>query len=177
MLPFRKISKTALRTAIMTAIITTILGASVQLTLAAGAARAAEPFTPTDKDKCAVCGMFVKSYEKWVSQIVFKDGTYAFFDGPKDMFKYYLDIPKYNKGKSKNDVEEVYVTEYYSARVVRAKDVVFVTGSDAVGPMGKEIVPVKPESAETFLKDHKGHKTLKFDEVTIADIPSMKMMH
>jgi nitrous oxide reductase accessory protein NosL len=161
----------SLRAAIMTMLLMAFMAASAQSALAAG------PFTPTDKDKCAVCGMFVKSYEKWVSQVVFKDGTYAFFDGPKDMFKYYLDIPKYNKGKTRDDVEEVYVTEYYGAKVVRARDVVFVIGSDAVGPMGKEIVPVMPESAKTFLKDHKGHKALKFEEVTLADIPSMKMTH
>jgi nitrous oxide reductase accessory protein NosL len=154
-----------------------ILTAALLVAFMTASARAAGPFIPTDKDKCAVCGMFVKSYEKWIAQVVFKDGTYAFFDGPKDMFRYYLDIQKYNKGRSRDDVEEIYVTEYYGAKVVRARDVVFIIGSDAMGPMGREIVPVKPESAETFMKDHKGHKALRFDEVTQADIPSMKMMH
>ena len=40
--------------------------------------------------------MFVKKYPDWTSQILFKDGSYAVFDGAKDMFKYYLGLKKFN---------------------------------------------------------------------------------
>jgi copper chaperone NosL len=41
---------------------------------------------PTAKDKCPVCGMFIFKYPDWTSAVIFKDGSRAFFDGPKDMF-------------------------------------------------------------------------------------------
>ncbi len=143
-----------------------------------GMAYAEGPVKPTEKDKCSVCGMHVAPYPNWVCEIVFKDGTRAFFDGPKDMFKFYFNIAKYNKAKTKADIESLYVTEYYTTRMVKAEDVYFVTGSDVMGPMGDELVAVKDKArAATFMKEHHGKKMLSFDEVTPADIPGgmMKM--
>ena len=64
-------------------------------------------------DKCPVCGMFVAKYPDFVDQIIFKDGTHAFFDGVKDMMKYYFDLPKYNPKKTKADIAAILVTDYY----------------------------------------------------------------
>ena len=140
--------------------------------LVSGISYAEGPVNPKSKDKCPVCGMFVAPYPQWIAEIIFTDGTYVVFDGPKDMFKYYFDVSKYNKGKTANDITEIYVTEYYTTKKINAKDVYFVTGSDVMGPMGKELVPVKgrPE-AETFMRDHGGKKMLKFGDVTPKDIP------
>lgn len=156
---------------------TIIISVFLILFWVSGVSHAAEFIEPTKKDKCPVCGMFVHKYPKWVAEIIFKDGTYAVFDGPKDMLKYYFNISKYNKSKTKEDIVEIYVTEYYSTGKVKAEDVYFVVGSDVYGPMGKEIIPVKgKKEAETFMKDHKGKKILTFDELTPADVPGMKMM-
>lgn len=158
---------------VLSIILTLVIGLIIQGTL-----YAEEPVKPTDKDKCAVCGMRVTPYPNWIAEIVFKDGSYAVFDGPKDMFKYYFNISKYNKDKTKDDIKAIYVTEYYTTKLVNAKDVYFVIGSDVMGPMGKELVPVMGKAnAETFMKDHKGKKILTFDQITPADIPSgmMKM--
>src|SRR5512136_2018218 len=53
-----------------------------------------KPTKPTPKDKCPVCGMFVAKYPDFLAQILFKDGSYAIFDGTKDMFKYYYNLIK-----------------------------------------------------------------------------------
>ncbi|MBF0466912.1 MAG: nitrous oxide reductase accessory protein NosL [Nitrospirae bacterium] len=135
------------------------------------------PLKPSSKDKCPVCGMLISPFPQWNAQIIFKDGSYAFFDGPKDMFKYYLNVPKYDKLHTQSDISEVYVTEYYSAKVTKALDVTFVTGSDVMGPMGKELVAVSNDKVKTFMADHKGDKGLKFSEVTEADIPGGHMHH
>jgi len=58
-----------------------------------------KPVKPTQKDKCPVLWMFVAKYPDFLSEIIFKDGSYAVFDGTKDMFKYYLNIKKYNASK------------------------------------------------------------------------------
>jgi copper chaperone NosL len=52
------------------------------------------------KEKCPVCGMFVSKYPDWVATIQFNDGTHVAFDGPKDLFTYFLNLKKYNPGKS-----------------------------------------------------------------------------
>ena len=143
-----------------------------------GSTYAKEFIEPAKKDKCPVCGMFVYKYPKWVAEIIFKDGTYAVFDGPKDMFKYYFNISKYNRSKTVEDIEEIYVTEYYSTKRMKAGNLYFVAGSDVYGPMGMELIPLNgKKEAETFMKDHKGEKMLAFDQITPADIPVMKMMH
>jgi copper chaperone NosL len=140
--------------------------------LLSGLLYAEGPVPPKPKDKCPVCGMFVAPYPQWTAEVLFTDGTYAVFDGTKDMFKYYFDVPKYNKGKTAKDISEIYVTEYYTTEKMNARDIYFITGSSVMGPMGNELVPIKgKQAAETFIRDHQGKKMLKFEEVTPADIP------
>jgi nitrous oxide reductase accessory protein NosL len=133
---------------------------------------------PGPQDKCPVCGMFVSGYPDWSAEIIFKDGSYAVFDGSKDMFKYYFNISKYTREKTKNDISALFVTEYYTTKVVSARDVYFILGSDVIGPMGNELVPVKGrEAAEQFFKDHKGKRMFTFDEITPEDVPLIRRMN
>jgi len=126
-----------------------------------------KPVTPKQSDKCPVCGMFVAKYTHWLAEVVYKDGTYAVFDGPKDMFKYYLNLQKYAPSKRSNEITGIYVTEYYSTKLLDAKKLFFVIGSDVYGPMGDEFVPLSSESdAREFMRDHKGTRIVKFQEVT-----------
>ena len=90
---------------------------------AASDAAEKKPVEIKKSDKCQVCGMMVSAYPKWVAQVIFKDGSYAAFDGPKDMFKYYLNVGRYNPARKQADILAVYVTEYYSARLTEAQAV------------------------------------------------------
>lgn len=122
-------------------------------------------------DRCAVCGMFVAKYRTWIAEIVFSDGTYAAFDGPKDMFKYYLQIGRYAPAKKSSDIAAVYVTEYYSAKLMDAKKMFYVAGSNVLGPMGDELIPVaSEEKAREFMNDHKGREILKFPQITLEHL-------
>ncbi|MEW6409517.1 MAG: nitrous oxide reductase accessory protein NosL [Nitrospirota bacterium] len=126
-------------------------------------------------DKCPVCGMFVYKYPDWVAQIIFKDNTYAVFDGAKDMFKYYYNLNKYNPSKKKSDILAIYVTEYYSLKMVPAEKVFFIIRSNVYGPMGKELIPVETESgAKEFVKDHGGKRILRFNEITEITMEDLK---
>jgi copper chaperone NosL len=121
----------------------------------------------TDKDKCPVCGMFVAKYPDWTSSVLFKDGSVAFFDGPKDMFKYLFNLKRYNPSKKKEDIEAVWVKDYYNLSFIKAGEAWFVLGSDVFGPMGHELIPMGKESeAKEFFKDHKGKRIIKFNEVS-----------
>ena len=137
-------------------------------------APAAEPLKPSARDKCAVCGMFVAKYPDFVTEIIFKDGSHAFFDGAKDMFHYYFNLPKYNASKKKEDMKSIYVTDYYELKPVDGFTAFYVTGSNVAGPMGKELIPFeKEEAAKEFMKDHLGKDLLRFEQVTHELVKSL----
>ena len=61
------------------------------------------------------------------------------------------------------------VTDFYNLEKIGARQAWFVTGSDVLGPMGHEFVPLasKDDAAE-FMKEHKGVQVLRFQDVTPA---------
>jgi copper chaperone NosL len=125
-----------------------------------------KPKEPGKKDKCPVCGMFIYKYPDWVGGIVFKDGKTVFFDGAKDLFKYFFNMKKYETIKTRKDIAAIFVTEYYDMQMIAAESAFFVIGSDIYGPMGHELIPFKSrEEAEEFKKDHKGRDILTFEQV------------
>jgi len=137
---------------------------------------AAEPTgsTPAQKDKCPVCRMFVSMFPDWNARIEFKDSTYATFDGAKCMFKYYLDIKKYNPPKNEKDVTGISLKDYYSKTSIDGLQAFFVIWSDVYGPMGHEPIPFEKEAdAKKFLKEHKGKKLLRFKDITTKVIQSL----
>jgi len=139
-----------------------------------GSSHGEDPPSIKKTDRCPVCGMFVYKYPKWVAQIVFKDSSHYFYDGAKDMFKHYFNVPKYTPGKAAEGIKGVYVTDYYEVELVEAKSAYYVIGSDVLGPMGHELLPFKDqESAQEFLEDHKGKSILRFPDVTPAIIESL----
>ena len=151
-----------------------ILGVMLIVATPPAQAQAPEPVRPSAGDKCPVCGMFVAKYTDWIAEIVFKDAKTVFFDGAKDLFRYYFKIAKYDPHRDQNLIAAVYVTEYYYLELIDARKAFYVTGSDVYGPMGHELIPFKglPE-AEEFLKDHHGRRIIKFMEVTPALVDSL----
>ena len=83
--------------------------------------------------------MFVAKYPDWVAEIIFKDGSYAVFDGTKDMFKYYFDMGKYNPSKKQLDIDSIYVTDYYTLTFIDGHKAYYVIGSDVYGPNGEGV--------------------------------------
>lgn len=123
--------------------------------------------TPSAKDKCPVCGMFVAKFPNWVASAKFRDGTIYFFDGPKDLFSYYLDPTRYTPGKRQTDITVLAVKEYYSLKMIDPRTAFFVTGSDVYGPMGHELIPFPSEKDATSFKiDHKGKQIIRFNDVS-----------
>jgi copper chaperone NosL len=151
-----------------------VLVAIIFMVLCSYSAVAAEDLQPrkvSPQDKCPVCGMFVAKYPDFVAQIVFKDGSHAFFDGVKDMMKYYFDLPKYNPAKSTADIGLILVSDYYKLTLIDGHKAWYVIGSDVYGPMGKELIPFQDEAAaKEFKTDHKGTAILQFKDITPAII-------
>ncbi|WP_321778513.1 nitrous oxide reductase accessory protein NosL [Sulfurimonas sp.] len=116
----------------------------------------------TKDEKCPICGMYVYKYPKWITQIFYDDKRFS-FDGVKDMMKYYY---KHQKGISK-----ILVRDYYSLKVLDARDAYFVIGSDVYGPMGDELISFeKYDEAKTFSMDHKGIKVMKFEDIKKEEV-------
>jgi copper chaperone NosL len=118
---------------------------------------------PGPKDLCPVCGMLVSKYPNWVATVVYDDGHAHFFDGAKDMFKYLHALPKYAPGRQLGRIAAIWATDYYNLAKIDARKAYFVSGSDVLGPMGHELVPLATRAdADEFLKEHKGTKLFRF---------------
>lgn len=140
---------------------------AVLLTLSLALPGEAAPGKVSKTDRCPVCGMFVAKYPDFLAQVIFTDGEHVFFDGAKDMFKYYLNIKKYNGSKELSGIAFISVTDYYSLTPVDGRKAWYVVGSDVFGPMGRELIPfAKKTDATEFMKDHAGKNLFRFEEVT-----------
>jgi nitrous oxide reductase accessory protein NosL len=118
--------------------------------------------------------MFVAKYPDFLCQVLFKDGSKAFFDGAKDMFKYTHHLSRYNPGKNRSDIQAVFVTDYYDLVPIDGMKAYYVTGSTVYGPMGKELIPfVNEEAANEFLVDHSGSSILRYKDVTLETLKSL----
>jgi copper chaperone NosL len=138
------------------------------LVLTASLAAAAEkvPAQPGDQDRCPVCSMFVGKYPDFLAQVVFKDGSYAFFCGVKDMMQYYFDLPKYNPSKKTSDIANVVVTDYSNMKPTDGYRAYYVVGSVVFGPMGQEFMPFGEEAAaRAFMRENNGKEIVRFDQI------------
>jgi nitrous oxide reductase accessory protein NosL len=113
--------------------------------------------------KCPVCGMFVAKYPKWAARIDI--GGKHYFDGVKDMMKFYIfdvDFPY-----DRNEITNIEVTDFYTLKAIDAYKAFYVVGSDVYGPMGNELIPFSTkEAAQNFMTDHRGEKIIRFDDIT-----------
>ena len=118
-------------------------------------------------DLCPVCGMIVSKEPNWIATLVWKEGHAHHFDGAKDMFKFLEALPKYAPGHKREDIRFIVVTDFYNLQKIEAVKSLYVIGSDVMGPMGYELIPLATkDDAEDFLKDHKGKRILSYDQVT-----------
>jgi len=112
--------------------------------------------------------MFVAKYPDFLAQIVYTDGSRTFFDGVKDMLKYYFNLKKYSPRKTPADIEAIYATDYYRLEFIDGRRAWYVVGSDVFGPMGKDLIPFeKKTEAEEFMKDHKATAVLTFEKINL----------
>ena len=150
-----------------------LLVAAVMLLFAATGVCAEEKVAtapvPDKTHKCPVCGMVVHRYPDFIASVSFEDGHKVFFDGVKDMVKYIFNLGKYSPQRRKENIRNIFVTEYYDMRPVNGRKAHYVVGSDVYGPMGHELIPLaSPEDARQFSKDHKGKRIVRFNEITPA---------
>jgi len=152
-----------------------LLGLPVCILLLLPCLSLAGPAQPGARDKCAVCGMFVAKYPAWSASLTFKDGRTEFFDGAKDLFRFYQGLSRYAPRRNPSEIREMRVKDYYTLASEDARSAWYVIGSDVLGPMGREAVPFAREAdARSFLKDHSGKKILRFSEINPTIIKGLE---
>ncbi len=132
----------------------------------AGGHAAMEPIQVPEKAKCPVCGMFVAKYPNWVGEIKTTDGQHYYFDGVKDMMKFYFDPARYHVKLASGQIATIRVSDYYDLGPMDAHKAWYVIGSNVYGPMGDELIPFRTkEEAEIFSKDHFGKSIVNFEKI------------
>lgn len=90
----------------------------------------------------------------WRAELTSASGAVAQFDTPRCALRAHRRAPS-----------RLRVIEYYSGEWRDATSVRFVEGSDVVGPMGAELVPVDPLRAESFARDHHATSVRRLEEL------------
>jgi copper chaperone NosL len=148
---------------------------SLAWSLAAGTQPTPTAKAPIPKGSCAVCGMHVPNFPDWAAVVSYKDGAQAWFDGPKDLFTYILDLKRYAPKRGAADITAIQVKDYYGRKHLDARKAFYVLGSEVLGPMGKELVPFATEAAaKDFLKDHHGQKILTFQAISTGTLKELE---
>jgi nitrous oxide reductase accessory protein NosL len=123
--------------------------------------------------KCPVCGMYVAMYPKWAAKVEI-DGYTHYFDGVKDMMKFYFKPAEYHKQATQDMITHLAVTDYYSLKTIDGKTAWYVVGSNVFGPMGHELIPfASKKDALSFKRDHGGKEVLSFDQITAAAVHAL----
>ena len=171
-----KSAKQLLKTSISNKlIISTLLLLALGLVPLANAAEQPAPMVITNDLSCGVCGMFPAKFVKWQTQIIFTDGVMVPFDGSKDMFKYILEMTKYEPKHTSDDIAAIWVKGFDSGKWLDGRKAVYVVGSKVMGPMGKELIPFNNgESAMKFKKANEG-MIKHFADISIEDIKKLGM--
>jgi len=94
----------------------------------------------------------------WRADLVLADGSAIHFDTPR------CALTAWRRGAV--PAASIRVQDYYDRQWREGKDVLFVVGSDVMGPMGVDLVPVDRARADKFAEDHEGARPLPVDAVT-----------
>ena len=120
------------------------------------------------EDRCPVCGMKVDQHRKFASAIQLNDNTTYYFCGTGCMIRSWMH-PDIFLGVDETDLKMPIVREYFTGREVDARHVIWVAGSDVVGPMGPALVPLKDErSMKVFMQRHGGKTHFRLEQMDDA---------
>ena len=106
--------------------------------------------------RCATCGMKVDPGSPWVSLVTI-DGKDETFDTPSCAFAAWR--------KARTPAAGARFREYYSQELTAVQQLRFVRGSDVIGPMGPDLVPVDAAAAARFARDHNGAPPQSADQL------------
>jgi len=108
------------------------------------------------EDRCPVCGMKVIRYPKFAAAIQLRNSSTFYFCSTGCMIRAWMH-PEIYLATTPTELKQPVVQEYFSGRQVDGRRIIFVSGSDVIGPMGPALVPVMDENyLKVFKKRHGG---------------------
>ncbi len=112
--------------------------------------------------RCKTCGMKVDPASPWVSYLSISEKEEAFDTPSCALAAWRKALGRVNKARFR---------EYYSQELKPVEDLRFVRGSDVVGPMGPDLVPVAAATAARFARDHNGAPPQTAEEIARGEAP------
>jgi copper chaperone NosL len=128
-----------------------LFAAFALVTSAAACKRAAD-------DRCAFCGMKIDPASAWRADLVSNAGSLVHFDTPRCAFL------AWRTGKTA--ASAIRVQEFYDRTWRDGAELRFALGSDVLGPMGPDVVPIDPARAAKFRADHGASDIVALAEIT-----------
>ncbi len=117
--------------------------------------------------ECPLCGMIPAKYPLFNCQILFEDGSYEAFDSAAGLLVY-LHFPD-KTGFPLKKVRKIYFKDYLYEKWIDAETTWLVVGSEILGPMGIEFLPVSSEKmAQELKKEEKGAAVVSFHNIDRA---------
>lgn len=117
--------------------------------------------------RCPVCGMYPARSPDWAAQVIFGNGDTQFFDSPLSLFTYLQDVGRYTAGRQASDIAASFVTDASSGAWISAPDALYVSGSNAVGPMrAGNFVPFSSRAAAQRFADARGGALLSAGQIS-----------
>lgn len=120
----------------------------------------------TDNQRCAQCGMPTEEFQAWRGKIITATAA-KHFCSPRCLFIN-------SQAHSLASTDSVFVTDYYGQTLIDGRTAYYVIGSDVIGPMGHDLIPLaSQQAADDFMKEHKGQQVVTFREVSAETIQQL----
>ena len=116
-------------------------------------------------DRCAFCGMRIDPASAWRADLVNGDVT-THFDTPR------CALLAWRSGKT--PATSLRVQEFYDRAWRDGSELHFAIGSDVIGPMGADLVPIDPSRVAKFRADHTASDALPLDAITTATLDTIR---
>ncbi|MCS6968890.1 MAG: nitrous oxide reductase accessory protein NosL [Cytophagales bacterium] len=121
---------------------------------------------PSENTRCAQCGMPSEKYPQWRGKIVTASQV-KYFCSPKCLFIH-------SHAHAPALADSIWLTDYYQQHWIDARKAYYVMGSDIIGPMGPDFVPLSTlQEAQDFMKEHQGKQIFTFTEITPETIKQL----
>jgi nitrous oxide reductase accessory protein NosL len=110
-------------------------------------------------DRCPVCGMKVAKYPRFAAAIQLKDRTTYYFCSNRCMLRTWLK-PDVFLAIAPTELAIPVIQEYFSGQHLDARQVIWVSGSDVIGPMGPALVPLQDDASLSAFRQRHGSKII-----------------
>lgn len=112
------------------------------------------------RDRCPSCGMINDPMSRFRVEVRAASGHVDRFDTPKCAFK----------ALRSGTMGELFALGYYTQTMRPAAELSFAAGSDVLGPMGIDFIPVEREHAKRFTSEHGAKRVYDAEAITLQTV-------